>query len=381
MVDVARPRKKGNQDIPLNLYRGDGGAWRYRHPTTGKFYSMGTDKVKAFRAAQKLNDTLIPVPDLVAKVLNDGEEVVLFKDFTLDYIQNWRLKGGKPVSENTMCSRRSQFNRMIEKWGHLNMQDVTLKMVNEHLESIPATSAIVSRSLLSKMYDVAVAKGICKDNPARITLKPDAIKQRKRHTIDGLLKIREAGDPWLQNAIDLALLTAQRLGDLCNLKWADIRDGYIHISQQKTTSKSDDDFQISKGAGHVRIKINAELQEVLDRCKDHIYSPFVLHRKFRLVVSEKKEHPTQFSAKYLSKLFSEATKRSNAYPKLDAKQRPTFHEIRALAIYLHKKKGLSAQNLAGHAQKGMTEYYESGHGIIYQDATIGISLKDLAAIG
>lgn len=373
---MARPRKKGNQDIPLNLYRGDGGAWRYRHPTTGKFYSMGTDKVKAFRAAQKLNDTLIPVPDLVAKVLNDGEEVVLFKDFSQQYLDNFTLKGGRPASANTMKNYTSVISRMNAEFGGVPVSDISLKLLSAYFESISPSTAQISRSVLCSIFDIAVAKGVCKENVARMTLSVDVVRKRKRHTVEGLMKIREVAPKWVQNAIDLALLTTQRRVDICNMKWSDIKDGYLHVAQQKTTKESDDAFDIAHGAGYVRIKINAELQAVLDRCKDNIYSPYILHVKTNKK-SAIKEHQSQVLPDTLSYAFNAAVIKSNAYPKLSGRELPSFHEIRALAIFLHKKKGLSAQNLAGHSKQQMTKKYESGHEILWSDAEIGISLSDI----
>ena len=44
---MSRPRSKRNKDLPVNLYRGEGNSWRYRHPVTGKYHGMGDDKAKA----------------------------------------------------------------------------------------------------------------------------------------------------------------------------------------------------------------------------------------------------------------------------------------------------------------------------------------------
>jgi len=40
-----------------------------------------------------------------------------------------------------------------------------------------------------------------------------------------------AADPWLQNAIDLAMLTTQQRIDIVQMIWSDIYDGYLHIAQ------------------------------------------------------------------------------------------------------------------------------------------------------
>lgn len=249
-------------------------------------------------------------------------------------------------------------------------------MVNECLDSLTPSNAKSVRSLLCNIFDVAVAKGICPDNPARITLKRHVPKQRRRHTVEGLQIIREHSPSWLQNAIDLALLTAQRRSDIVKLRWSDIRDGYIYIAQQKTTDDPIDDFEVMQGAGYVRIKIDAELQKVLDRCKtDRVLSPFVIHQKpRRKVKNDKKEHYTQILPMYLSEEYIRVVQSCNPYPELKGRQLPTFHEIRALAIFLHKKSGKSAQALAGHSTAKMTAHYEAGHEIMWNDVDVGITL-------
>jgi integrase len=271
---MARPRKRGNKDMPANLYRGDGNTWRYRHPVTGKFHAMGIDKAKAVAAARKLNDLLTPEVDLVSKVSGN----VKFVEFSEQWFQNKRRKDGKPISKNTKDLYRFYLSLCQEKWKDLSLDAITLLMVNQHLDSLSVVPSNQTRSILTEIFDLAMSKGLCPDNPARLTQRKYPNKVRKRHTLEGLQKIRDAAEPWLKNAIDLALLTTQRRIDIINMKWSDIHDGYLHVAQQKTTDDPEDAFEISEGAGYVRIKIDAELQKVLDRCKDDIDSPFIIHR-------------------------------------------------------------------------------------------------------
>ncbi|WP_286377851.1 hypothetical protein [Acinetobacter sp. R933-2] len=188
-----------------------------------------------------------------------------------------------------------------------------------------------------EIFDIAVSKGLCTNNPAKLTLRKFPHKERKRHTIEGLAKIRNAAEPWMKNAIDLAMLTTQRRIDIINMKWSDIIDGYLHVAQEKTTDDPEDEFEVSEGAGYVRIKIDNELQKVLDRCNDGIESPFIIHRipkrKGRPNIDIVKEHITQLDKQYITKTFSKLVTPTNAYPKYSSKQRPSFHEIRALAIF------------------------------------------------
>lgn len=43
-----------------------------------------------------------------------------------------------------------------------------------------------------------------------------------------------ADDPRIKLAVSLLYYTAQRIGDVCNMTWGDIQDGYIHVIQEKT---------------------------------------------------------------------------------------------------------------------------------------------------
>ena len=115
--------------------------------------------------------------------------------------------------------------------------------------------------------------------------------------------IRDAAEPWLKNAIDLAMLTTQRRIDIINMKWSHIVDGHLHVAQQKTTDEPEDEFEISEGAGYVRIKIDAEHQNVLNRCKDGIESPFIIHRILQRKarsIDVVKEHWTHIDKQYIT---------------------------------------------------------------------------------
>lgn len=371
---MVRRRSKSNLDLPVNLYRGSGSAWRYRHPVTGKFHGMGTDKQKAIYAARKLNDMLMPADDLVGSVL--GRKT--FTEFKTLYLNNKVNKDGSPLADKTMELYVMRLNQCEKVWGGLPIEKITLLMVNEHLDSLTTRASNQCRSILVDLFNLAISKGICPDNPAAMTLRKNEKKTRKRHTVDGLQKIRDVSPFWLQNAIDLALLTAQRRIDILNMKWSDIQDGYLHIAQQKTTKQSDDEFEELHGAGYVRIKIDSELQAVLNRCRsDNLISPFIIHRVPKTKQKahmEAKEHWTQVNLAYLTAQFKAAVKKSKAYPGYTDDQLPTFHEIRALSIFLHKKAGKDAQKIAGHATQAMTTKYASGHEIMWNDVNVGIKL-------
>ena len=371
-----RPRAPKSKDLPANLYR-DRDSFRYRHPVTGDWHGMGSNKPAAIAAARQLNDLLIAPSNLVAGVL--GKKT--FGDIVKYYLEEDLPTRDKKYSVKTIENYTLRLTQCNEnsKWENLPIDSITLLMVNEHLDSLTNRASNQCRGRLIEIFNIAMSKGLCPDNPAAATLKKPERKQRKRHTLEGLTAIRAVADPWLQNAIDLALLTTQRRSDIVKMKWADIKDGWLYVEQVKTTEDSDDEFEELEGAGYIRIKIDDEIQKVLDRCRaSNIISPFIIHRRPKKINNKHKagkEHWTQVNLAYLSVAFKEAADRANPYPMYTAQQKPTFHEVRALSIHLYKQLGKDPQALAGHASAQMTELYASGHStILWNDVEVGMKL-------
>lgn len=51
------------------------------------------------------------------------------------------------------------------------------------------------------------------------------------------LKVKAAASPTVADAMDLALLTAQRPADILKMRWIDVYDGALHVEQNKTGMK------------------------------------------------------------------------------------------------------------------------------------------------
>ncbi|MDA1381838.1 tyrosine-type recombinase/integrase [Plesiomonas shigelloides subsp. oncorhynchi] len=79
-------------------------------------------------------------------------------------------------------------------------------------------------------------------NPAESTREPYVKVQRSRLSLEEFVVIYEqskklARKPWVPHVIMLALLTAQREGDLIKIKMSDIDDRHLFVEQQKTGAK------------------------------------------------------------------------------------------------------------------------------------------------
>ncbi|MDO7897091.1 tyrosine-type recombinase/integrase [Pseudomonas citrulli] len=111
------------------------------------------------------------------------------------------------------------------------------------------------------------------------------------------------------------------------------------------------------------------LRTVVQEClRSPIASPFLIHYKPRARRREQieaKAHWTAVTPDYLSKEFTKARDAAHAYDHMPPKQRPTFHEIRALGSWFYEQQKFEesyVQALLGHADPKMTRHYQDGHG-------------------
>lgn len=363
-----RPRKSGNGGLPANLYQ-NGKYYRYRRPDDGTWHQMGTDKARAIQAARTLNARLTVHDDLTWRVMGAQLKLAAFI-----VVYQTEILPPRKLAKATLDLYAVRLRQIVAKMGSLPVDGVTIAHVAAYLDGLSARSSNQTRAILADVFANAIAKGLCPDNPAAATIPKIEEVARKRHTMEGLMAIRAESPVWLRNSIDLALVTAQRRWDICDLRFTDVRDGYIHVIQHKTERSSD--------AGYLRIRLTPQRQAVISRCRDNVPSPFLIHRRPQRTSQaqqQDKEHWTKVEKAYLSRAFKAAREKANAYPGLTDAQQPGFHEIRALAIHLMKQAGKDAQRLAGHASQKMTKNYLAGHDdIIWTEVEDEVVIREIA---
>lgn len=366
-----RPRKKNNRGLPQNLYFDERrSTYRYRRPTDGKWFQFGTDRLKAIDAAKQLNLAFLKGADLVGAVL--GETSDLFNSF-LDHYEAQVLPP-RELAKGTLGLYAVHFRRFRKAFEGKGVDQISIRMVAEMLDALTPRTANQCRALLIDIFNHAAAKGLCPDNPAASTINRIEKKQRKRHTVEGLRAIREKAPAWLKNAIDLALITAQRRTDILDMKFEDVRDGHLYVVQQKTAKASD--------AAWIRFVVTPELQGVISRCRDNVASPYLVHRRperLKQKQAQTKEHWTKVEERYLTRAFKEARDAAGCYSAWTDEEMPGFHEVRALSLHLYQKAGKDGQKIAGHATEGMTKNYQKDHAeIVWSEAIPDLDISDFA---
>lgn len=370
---MARPRSK--RGLEPNLYESQG-LYRYKHPHTGKFHSLGNNKAKAVAAAKKLNANLMRDSDLFTQVMQ--ADTPTFGHVLDRYIKEYYPE--KKIKDSTREEMTRRLKHHKTKLGGLNISYFTVKLVADYLDqNYKGNSYTKHRGDLIDIFRWALTKGLVEANWANDTLvKPDPPKARYALPKVWYDKIHAQAAPWLQVCMDLALITLQREGDLANMRYEHIDNDVLYVIQSKTE-------QHGNKNSNLRIHMGDWMKEVIAKSReiDPIDCPTIIHcRPQRRVGAKEREHWGSVLPDYISKQFAKARDKVPEIAALPPKNRPSFHEIRALGGYLYTQmadhdeqfvkmlKGESVgttpddpfvQSLMGHTQMKMTRHYLDRH--------------------
>lgn len=366
---AARPRKN-NISIP-NLYplysrKVNKVYWRYKHPITGKFHSLGTDEAEATTIAIEANKRLVEQQTRQIMAITDRISTSSGKSISTNTwlecywkIQQERLKSGD-IKENTIKQKAKPVSLLKERVGMklisaVNVRDVA-QILDEYLAEGQPRMAQVIRSVIIDVFKEAQHAGEVPPgyNPALATKQPRRRITRQRLNLDEWQKIFDIADAnhkYMGNAMLLALITGQRLGDISRMKFTDVWDDHLHIEQEKTGSKIAIPLALRCDA------INWSLREVIARCRDYAVSPYLVHF---LHSTSQAERGAQVKARTLTMNFSKA--RDKAKIDWGDGTPATFHEQRSLAERLYEAQGIDTQKLLGHKSPNQTAQYHDDRG-------------------
>jgi integrase len=362
---MGRARSKARAGWPDNLYPNRGG-FKYRHPVTRKETWMGQDKAKAFAAAKKLNALLVTSGDLVERVTGAQETVA-------DAITVFRRDDvpGRKWAPKTAEVYESVIQRIEKGLGDRTVATLTVKDCATFIRGVTESPRARQqfRLVLGWILACAVEEGWADTNVALATRKFTHERQRERLTLETYKAIHAKAPAWVQNAMDLSLLTLLRREDVVSLRFSDERGGALCVVPSKT-----------EGSTGVRLKItvNDELAALIARCRDSVLSPYLIHRlpgKARPshMRAKDRSHHTQVLPEQLSRAFADARDEAG----IEGDNPPTFHEVRSLGGALLKDAGWTleqVQALMGHSSAAMTEVYLEGHEAPWQEVAVGILL-------
>lgn len=348
-----RPRKPKNKGLPANLYatkRNGNTYYRYKHPQTKKEHGMGSDRKMAIDAARNLNDKYLyrDSVDLVAKVEGGG------KPFS-EWLPKYRLiLDERDLSTETRRQTKWLINKLESEFGRLPVDKITTRLIAEFLDRHPPRMSNRYRSALLDIFNQLAAGGLVEVNPVNRTLPRRNKVKRKRIDIEQYRVIHSHAEPHIQRAMDLGLVTCQRRDDLTAMKFSDIQDGWLYVTQHKTKRR-------------IRIKVEGEIADVIKQCRDNVLSPWILHhtRTWTTCKAGDALHKDR-----ISKGFAKARDACGLFKDWPKEELPTFHEIRSLGARLLEERGVNSAAFLGHKDRKMTIMYTDDRGLGWLDAVL-----------
>ena len=378
---MPRPRIKRNSSLPDHLYfdKTDG---TYRFMLiNGQRKTLGADRAMAIAIAHEYNRQMRPeihisVDSLIRASGGMNGEAKPFSEYVDKLLA--RAKKDERPSEGSWHTWQMDGERIKAFFCDIPACDIELEHVNEFIKHNhgDASANVQNRKVafLKKLFSYAMDESLMIDNPAsRKKMRRVDAKVRRRLSLDDYIKMRRSAEPWLRTAMDLALQTAQARLEVSRIKyniktpregvcgcvwWPEPKDGIygmLYIHRQKVQHKE---------SAHVAIPIGDELRTIIESSRDSIASPYVVHRlpeKRSNPISKAVRHPTQVDPNYLSRAFSALRDRVGVCAELKPEERPTFHEIRALAAHLFKSQGIDPQERMAHSDAKSTQIYTQNH--------------------
>ncbi|MCL1078716.1 recombinase [Parashewanella spongiae] len=380
---AARPRTKAMKHLPEHLYYDSRrGSYRLRL-ITGRFKMLGKDREMAIAVTKEYNrvarqDVAVTVDSLLNSTYEFNEPS--FGDHVDKLLL--RIIHEEEPSEDFINTMKMDADRTKEFFATVPSTQITLQHVNDYLNEYhsEASANVHNRKVawLKKLFSYAMDESLMESNPAALKKKKRVEKkQRQRLKLEWYRVIHAAAPLWLQTAMDLSLQTTHARLEisriqynikepskkLCGCLWLDKPEltsignvyGKLYIHRQKVADKE---------AAHVAIPIGEKLKAIIDRSRDRTVSPFVVHRlpqKCPKNLSKDVVHLTQVSPDYISRTFSKIRDKVGCCEHLEFSQRPTFHEIRALAAHLFDINGIDPQSRMAHTDAKSTRIYTQNH--------------------
>lgn len=351
---TARPKKIA---LPENLYCSKG-YYRYKHPQTGQYHSVGSSESEAILIAKELNRQLVQPQESIQVRINKILSTHNFQNFGdfLGYFAETILPQRK-LSPKTLQDYRIKLPHIHKAFGRYPTNQITVGLVAKFLSKYNPQQSNHYRAFLHQIFRFAIAEGESDNNPAEATIAKSISVQRRSLPEYQFWAIHAHAPEFLKRAMEMGLYTLLRREDLCQLKFEQIVDGFLKVKTHKT------------GAA-IKLKLTPEIGKLIERCKDGVHTEYVLHHCFEKNRAMNKQCRYQILPDFLTKAFSEARDATGLFTVLNPRERPTLHEVRALGAHLYEQVGIPKdviQALLGHSSSVMTEYYLAKHSERYTE--------------
>lgn len=370
---AARPRMAKRRNWPANLNQNGAGYFYWRDPHTKKDYGLGRDQAKAFQEARVAN----------AEVARRAKHTSLLERITQpegktlaqwgpEYLKTYESTRS-PTAKTMQTVKSGVRAALAAPFADKTLTAITTKDVAEYIAAAVgargANMAKLIRKTLLDMFREAETVGLIENgkNPVSVTRTPKFEVERSRLTLGQFQSVYAKAvefDPWVARSLELALLTGQRREDIASMKFADVKEGFLHVIQAKTGMKLRIPLSVQLNV------LNMTLEDAIRRARDNVISKSILHhtRPFKTRKSGAAVQPDT-----LTKVFQDL-RESAALTWEEGKSPATFHELRSLSarLYTEQYGPDFAQSIMGHKTASMTEMYRDTRGAEWVEIKVAV---------
>jgi len=354
---AARRREASRKGFPPNLYMKPDGYFWYRNPKDKRTKGLGRDKTLAFREARNANAALESDAGLKLADWVLGKDGKTLRKWAMEYQETYIEKRG--AAKTTIASLKSAVRAILAaSFAGKRINEITAREIAMFIEESASTRgarmAIVIRSTMLDMFREAEVSGLVEKNRVAVTRNPTATVMRDRLSLDQFLAIRAQATGWEVNAMNLALLTAQRREDVSQAEFKAISDGFWYCQQRKTGTKLRIPLSLRLSV------LDLSLEEAVRQCRDDVVSQYLIHHS---APGRRIKAGSQVFVDTISKAFARARDAAKIEWQ-EGRTPPTFHEIRSLSerLYAEEYGSEFTQRLLGHKSPKMTAVYHDTRG-------------------
>lgn len=377
---AARPRQAKRRNWPANLNQNGAGYFYWRDPDTKKDHGLGRDQAKAFQEARAANAEVTkrrPYTSLADRISKPAGKTL--REWAPEYLKTYQ--DDRSPTPSTMKTVQSGVRAVLlapfadKALASISTGDVAAyvkeRAVGTEEKPGSANMAKLIRKTLLDMFREAETVGLIENgkNPVSVTRVPKFDVERSRLTLEQFQAIYAEAkkmDAWVARALELAVLTGQRREDLARMKFADVKDGFLHVIQ-------------SKGRGTVKLRIPTSLrlpalgisiEECIRSARDAVISKNILHY---VRPTTARKPGSAVAANALTKVFQELREAAKLEWE-DGKSPATFHELRSLSARLHTEAHGKefAQQILGHSNAAMTDVYRDVRGAEWVEIKVAV---------
>lgn len=263
-----------------------------------------------------------------------------------------QIVAGRPLSDKTRANRRSALAHIERALGGRVISAIRPHEVSAVIQRLAAERPQRAKRVLFEARDVfneALNYGWLDRNPAA-SIKPPVVRvARRRLSFEHWCQIATYADTnlpaWVSRMLMLALVSGQRRSDLAKMKFGDVWDDHLHVSQEKTGARL---------ALPLALKLDAlgiTLGQTIEDCRGYYSKPS------DYLLRKNNGEPLVLAS--LSARFEEAREAA-----LGTEQNaPSLHECRSLSERLYRAQGIDTMTLLGHKHQSMTDMYNDDRGL------------------